>query len=498
MVQASFWEEGTRQQWIFCANDNSPLDGLQEKINIDTLQYSSADEPLNLGIRRINGRVYSGNYVGVCRLKSPDGKKVLSYDGREVILKIEPRFDISVVDMLNALRDDDEFERYLAPQTTKIGESDKEIEDLKNNELFYFFDNEDPIYIKDNVALDSSIITASVYISLLKDLCSRPLMGKMLCKEENLVGKVKGKILFQKNVRANTLRGRDDRIYCKYLQYSEDILENRVLKLGLRKAELFLNHYFEGTTSSQNSFRNMVAYCQNALAHITYTKILKQDMGKIKTTGCYVYYKPVINAAKMVLSEITLEANGQSKYTSYVVPYAVSMSKLFEMYTRAYLKRAGIKSYLSDEPGLHILQYDYKAKVLAQSGKGYSTYIRGNIKPDIILYNSLTDKYLVFDVKYKNLENSRFAREDRLQVLAYALMYNCDSVGIFFPTISSSGNVYYEKNEIMTNENRRRFYNQVELSIDAVESYMIKEKESDNEKTITEYILELMEIEGQP
>jgi 5-methylcytosine-specific restriction endonuclease McrBC regulatory subunit McrC len=200
----------------------------------------------------------------------------------------------------------------------------------------------------------------------------------------------------------------------------------------------------------------------------------------------------------MVLSEITLEANGQSKYTSYVVPYAVSMSKLFEMYTRAYLKRAGIKSYLSDEPGLHILQYDYKAKVLAQSGKGYSTYIRGNIKPDIILYNSLTDKYLVFDVKYKNLENSRFAREDRLQVLAYALMYNCDSVGIFFPTISSSGNVYYEKNEIMTNENRRRFYNQVELSIDAVESYMIKEKESDNEKTITEYILELMEIEGQP
>ena len=111
MVQNSCWEEGTKHQWILCANDNSPLDILQEKVNIDDLLYSNHDEPVNLGIRRINGRVYSGNYVGLCRLKDTSGKVVFSSDGREVILKIEPRFNISVVEMLNILRDDDEFER---------------------------------------------------------------------------------------------------------------------------------------------------------------------------------------------------------------------------------------------------------------------------------------------------------------------------------------------------------------------------------------------------
>jgi hypothetical protein len=53
-----------------------------------------------------------------------------------VILKIEPRFPVSVVDMLNALRDDNEFERYLAPQTNRINEAYREIEDLNDNELF--------------------------------------------------------------------------------------------------------------------------------------------------------------------------------------------------------------------------------------------------------------------------------------------------------------------------------------------------------------------------
>ena len=198
MLQNSFWEEGTKRQWLFCANDNSPLDQLQEKVNIENILYSAGDEPINLGIKRINGRIYSSNYVGLCKLKGIDGKNLLTTDGKEVVLKIEPRFNITIVDMLNMLRDDDEFERYLAPQTTRIGDAQKEVEDVQCNELFYFFDKEDPIYVKDYVALNSSIITASVFLSMLKGLCRKPLMGKMLCQEANLVGKVKGKILFSK------------------------------------------------------------------------------------------------------------------------------------------------------------------------------------------------------------------------------------------------------------------------------------------------------------
>ena len=495
MIDANYWKEGSKHQWVFYAKDNSSLEGLSEKINPDELLCSSQEDIVNLGIKRINGRIYSGNFVGVCKLKNVSGKGILSSDGREVILKIEPRFPVSVVDMLNAIRDDDEFEHYLAPQTNKLNDTNREIEDLKDNELFHFFDDEDPIFLQDEIAKESSIITASVYITMLKALCSRPLMGRMVRNEQNLVGKAKGKIVFSKNIRANTLRGRDDRIYCRYLQYSEDILENQVLRAALHKAELFLNQYFGSAAGDKNSFREMISYSRKALSHVSYTKISRLDLSKIKTTGVYVYYKPVINAAKMVLNEITLEANGSSAVTSYVVPYAISMDKLFEMYVRAYFKRAGVHSYDSHESGIHISRYDDKTAVLRERNKSYANYIGGNIKPDIIIYDPDTGNYVVFDVKYKDSLSSRYARPDRMQILAYGLMLGCNNVGNIFPTQDGTNNVYYKRNEINSNETRTRYYNQLEVAIDSDWKFEITRKDDSMRMRVIEYLKRLLAVQ---
>lgn len=495
MIDANYWKEGSKHQWVFYAKDNSSLESLSEKINPDELLCSSEEDIVNLGIKRINGRIYSGNYVGVCKLKNASGKGIVSHDGRDVILKIEPRFPVSVVEMLNALRDDDEFEHYLAPQTNRLNEANREIEDLRDNELFHFFDDEDPIFLQDDIARESSIITASVYITMLKALCSRPLMGRMVRNEQNLVGKAKGKIVFSKNIRANTLRGRDDRIYCRYLQYSEDILENQVLRAALHKAELFLNQYFGSAAGDKNTFREMISYSRKALSHVSYKKISRLDLNKIKTTGVYVYYKPVINAAKMVLNEITLEANGSSAVTSYVVPYAISMDKLFEMYVRAYFKRAGVLSYDSQEPGIRISQYDDKTAVLREKNKSYANYIGGNIKPDIIIYDPDTGNYVVFDVKYKDSLSSRYARPDRMQILAYALMLGCDNVGNIFPTQDGTNNVYYMQNEINSNESRTRYYNQLEVAIDSDWKFEIARKDDAMRMRVMEYLKKLLEMQ---
>lgn len=327
---------------------------------------------------------------------------------------------------------------------------------------------------------------------MLKSLCTRPLMGRMEKKEENLTGKVKGKIVFSKNIQKNTLRGRDDRVYCRYLEYTEDIIENQILKAALHKAELFLNKYFGSASGNNNSFRDMVSYCRNALDHVSYKKISRLDINNIKTTGVYVYYKPVINAAKMVLSEITLEATGNTAITSYVVPYAISMDKLFEMYVRAYLKKAGIGSYDSKEPGIKLSQYDDKTAVLRGRTKDYSKYIAGNIKPDIIIYNDENDNYLVFDVKYKNPLNSRSSRPDRLQILAYALMLNCKNVGNIFPTQDGTSNTYFKRNEINSREERPRYYNQINVAIDTEWEFTIQEEGGTSTTTILEYCKRLL------
>ncbi len=492
MDRDNCWKEGSRQQWVFFAKDNCSLDGLSEKIKTDDVLCSIDDPTINLGIHRVNGRLYSGNYVGICRLRGINGKTIQSSDGREIIIRIEPRFPVSIVEMLNSLREDDEFESYLAPQTNRLDANSIEVEDLGSNELFHFFTDDAPIYLQDAFAKESSIIAASVFVTLLKGLCSKPLMGRMICKEENLVGKVKGKVVFNKNTRLNTLRGRDDRVFCRYLFYSEDILENQILKAALHKAELFLNRYFGSISGGKNTYRDMITYCRNSLSHISYNKIGRLDISKVKTTGVYVYYKPVINAARMVLNEITLEATGQSAITSYVVPYSVSMDKLFEMYVRCLLKRAGIKDYSSTDETIQLLKYDDKTAVLKEKGQTSSNYIRGNIKPDIIIYNPKNGKYAVFDVKYKDFTSSRFARPDRFQILAYSLMYDCSNVGNIFPTHDGTGNIYYDCNQINSRESIVRYYNQIEVAINSDSSCVIVSKKNGAEQSLISYFEQML------
>lgn len=57
-----------------------------------------------------------------------------------------PRFNVTVVELLNYIRDDDEFDRYLAPQTRSNRHQDKEIEAVDKNEIFYFFESVFAVY----------------------------------------------------------------------------------------------------------------------------------------------------------------------------------------------------------------------------------------------------------------------------------------------------------------------------------------------------------------
>ena len=486
------WKRGLDNQWIFCVNDNSLMEGLEQKVNIDDIRTDSSDSSVNLAISRYNGSLYTSNYVGVCHLRDLNNEFMRASDGYEVILKVEPRFGMSVVDMLNSIKEDDEFERYLAPQTIRVNSEDREVEDLIDNELFRFFNDEPTIHIIDDIAKDSSSLTATIYISMMKQLCNRPLIGRMISKEENLTGKIKGRISFSKNLKHNTVKGRDDRIYCRYLTYSEDILENQILKTALNKASRFINECFRGIFSESNSYAEMIAYCKQSLRHVTDQKASLREFASVKTSGCYTYYRPVLNMAKMVLSEVTLESNGTSRSTSYIIPYSVSMEKLFEMYVRMHLKRIGIASYSDEQAELFLEKYDYKTQTLINAGVPNATYINGPLKPDIIIRNRVTNKTAVFDVKYKDYSNCRYIRNDRLQMLSYCLMYDCENIGNIFPAKADDVSAFYDMNPLNSLDNRQRNYHQLELRIEGASDGMLLSK-SDNSRQVTllSYIISL-------
>lgn len=467
-MSENYWYTETKNQLIFCGFDNSSIDELSDKVDINRVLLTSGNEVKNLGIHRYKGKLYSSNFVGITRLKDINGNNYMTELGQEVILKIEPRFNVSLTDMLNEIRNDEEFERYLSPQTIGFNskvEDLEDLEDLDSNEIFHFYQSESPIYLKDKNSNQSSIITAMVYITLLKELCRRPLMGKMLSKEDNVVGKVRGKILFNKNIQHNITKGRTDKIYCSYLEYSQDIIENQILKMAFLRAKRFYYDYFKNIDSTRSKYNKMINQCEQSLKHISNIKIQNtKQVDFVKVTGCYAHYKPVLMMAKMVLSEIGIGSSGEIKTSQFIVPYAISMERLFEVYVRSYLKKCGILNFDTTETvGLKLEAYDSKYPVLREKDKSTAMYIGGTIKPDIIIRDLSTNKITILDVKYKDFSNKRNARQDRLQLLAYSMMFNCSNVGLIFPSFNSSESFYFKPNNIERLDGHSVLYHQFQI-----------------------------------
>lgn len=101
---------------------------------------------------------------------------------------------------------------------------------------------------------------------------------------------------------------------------------------------------------------------------------------------------------------------------------AISMSTLFELYAGAIVKELFHEWKCYFEKG--------KANLLPTAGPDpYKYYIAGEVKPDIVLERG--GKYIILDVKYKDCDVPN--RDDRLQLLAYADVYDAHVIGHIFP-----------------------------------------------------------------
>lgn len=460
------WQDPKDGKRIYIITDNTRMDGFSDYIkkeDIERLYVTYSESRVNLGIHYYRNVLYSSNLVGISRIKSVDDETLYDDEGNELLIKVVPRFNVAIIELLNYIRDDDEFERYMAPQTVSNRHKEKGVEEIERNEIFYFFENEKPLKVDDNISEENSIITVTVFLSLLRLLCKRPLMGKMLKEDENLTGKVKGKIVIGKNIRVNTMNGRNDRFYCQYLHFSDDIIENQILKVALKKAKRFVDEYFRDSSKSKNFYSSVISYCSNALRNISDISCSGNVCNGLKFSGCYIYYKPVISMARMILDDISIESNGEISTTGYIVPYAISMEKLFEVYVRAYLKKNGIDSYkCKNTTGIKLEKFDDKTDVfLEEEGlRNPGKYISGSIKPDIILTNKENGEIFVLDVKYKDYMNSN-SRDDRLQLLAYSMMLNANNVGIILPTTNEVE--IFDARRINSMENRVVKYHQMLL-----------------------------------
>lgn len=237
------------------------------------------------------------------------------------------------------------------------------------------------------------------FLSLVETITKQGLKSNYIVREENLSSKIKGKILFSQQLKKNIVSKREDRIYCRFQEYSIDCLENRLLK----KALLFVQRYttkhldkekYKLLFQKQN---RLLSAFENISENISYSEIKR-----IKINALYKEYVEAIDLAKQILRRFGYSyMNTNNTDEKKLPPFWIDMSKLFELYVYSLLKDA------------------YGSKIIYQLSEDGKRQTRGHYGD--IDFMKLDEKILI-DTKYKEIytQQTKYDIDNIRQLSGYA------------------------------------------------------------------------------
>ena len=256
----------------------------------------------------------------------------------------------------------------------------------------YHFDFQKPkITPNTQIEMDFNLFLIAHFLELVERIVRQGLKKNYIQIEENLSSKIKGKIIWSQQIKKNIAGKREDRVFCRYQEYSVNCLENRLLKKTLLMVQCYLKHFDKTQVKPLIQQQNRLL---NALEAVS-DDISYQQMKMLKVNSLYKEYVEAIDLAKKIMSKFGYSfANTDSKEKQKEMsPFWIDMSKLFELY---------VYSLLRDEYGKTIL-YQYHGKY-------------GNV--DFLK----TDQKLIIDTKYKEIycEDGKYNPDDIRQLSGYA------------------------------------------------------------------------------
>lgn len=223
---------------------------------------------------------------------------------------------------------------------------------------------------------------------------------------------IKGRILFQENLKANMFR--KDKIYCNFSDFSQDILLNQIFK--------YTSKLLTSITTDSENYR-ILREIDFILSEIEFKRIKLSDFKNLYLDRLNHGYKPIVDLAKLFISNSTVELSC-NKLESF--SFLFDMNLLFEQFIAGFIARNKNK-LLSKK---FEIKYQDKSKYLVDYPK--SLFM---LKPDLIIYSKETK--LIIDTKYKilNPEEKKLgiAQSDLYQMVAYSLKHDCDRIVLLYP-----------------------------------------------------------------
>ena len=283
----------------------------------------------------------------------------------------------------------------------------------KLKDIYHIDFNRESIEVKNNTFELTPLLIVH-FLKLMQSLVKRNLKKDYIQVEENLNSKIKGKILFSRNLKQNTFKGRDDRYYCRCQDYTVDCIENRILKRTL----MYVRKYLTYNTAISCKAIDLTNLCNSCLSAFEYVSddLSIQQIKQFKVNPLFKDYAESLKVAKLILRRFSYSIdNATSEIDSNLPPFWIDMPLLFEVYVLTLMQTRRNK-----------IEYQFKSKY------GNVDYLR--IKSPLIIdakYKPVYSDRLIkkeneveeeIDIKFEETEKvkGRFKIEDVRQLSGYA------------------------------------------------------------------------------
>jgi 5-methylcytosine-specific restriction enzyme subunit McrC len=236
-------------------------------------------------------------------------------------------------------------------------------------------------------------LVAVQFLQLVKKIVQKGLKKSYYKIEQNLNGRIKGKVIVSKNIKHNLSKSKNLNSFCSFEEFGVNGIENRIIK----KALIFIRNYISShkNLDPNHSLSETFNYIMPAFEQVEDTAVLI-DCQNIKTNPFYKEYKSAIENAIHILKRFGHNINNTTSTIKKSPPFWIDMSKLFELYVLGLLKNR-YKNYDAIE---------------------YHLSTRGN-ELDFILNSE--GHQMVLDAKYKmKYQNDQVNHEDIRQISGYA------------------------------------------------------------------------------
>lgn len=204
---------------------------------------------------------------------------------------------------------------------------------------FYGIDFSKP-YIE--VSVENDLITTILimqFVRSVEQLLKHKLKSGYVAREENLRGRVRGRVMMGRQTATNILQMRKLDVWCEYEEFSTDIVENRFLKRALLFSGRYLKSIYASNLSMGEGIYMDLMRCLTAFErvgeNVTLSEIRTMRLGKL-----FRHYQEPVRLAKAILKRFDNTLDKCSNDRVKVPPYWIDMSRLFEVYAYEKLHRA--------------------------------------------------------------------------------------------------------------------------------------------------------------